>query len=82
MRKEEFEEVLIRQYTDTINEFIYESESVYRSQVDYQKLDFRVKSLLKCARIDGLKEELVWKILERKIPGYIQHINSNSKMAA
>ena len=82
MTREDFETTLLRHYTDTINELIVESESVYRSHIDYDQLDFRIQSIFKAARVDGLKEELIWNILERKVPGYIAHLNSNSKIAA
>lgn len=84
MTKEDFETTLVKQYTDSIDELIVESESVYRSQIDYDQLDFRVRTILKAARVDGLDEALVWGILERKVPGYITHLKTShySKIAA
>lgn len=81
MTKDDFESTLIKQYTESIDELIVESESVYRSQIDYFQLDFRIRTILKAAKVDGLKEELIWNIIERKVPGYIQHLNG-AKIAA
>jgi hypothetical protein len=82
MTREDFENTLIKQYSETIDELIVESESVYRSQIDYDQLDFRVRSILKAARVDGLKEEIIWNILERKVPGYSHHLGQQIKQAA
>lgn len=72
MTKEDFKQTLIRQYTDVIEEMIVESESNYRSHIDYKELDIRVRTLLKAAQIDGLEESIVYSILERKVPDYFK----------
>jgi hypothetical protein len=79
MTREDFEFTLVKQYSDSIDELIVESESVYRSQIDYDLLDTGVKSILKAAKVDGLKEEIIWNILERKVPGYLLHVNGSKR---
>lgn len=70
MNKDDFKQTLIQQYSEVIEEMIVESESVYRSQLDLNELDFRVRSLIRAARVDGLEEGVIWDIIERKVPEY------------
>lgn len=70
MNKDDFKQTLIQQYSEVIEEMIVESESVYRSQLDLNELDFRVRSLIQAARVDGLEEGVIWDIIERKVPEY------------
>lgn len=73
MNKEDFKQTLIRQYSEVIEEIIVESESVYRSQLDYHELDDRVRHLIQAAKVDGLEETVIWAILERRVPGYYDY---------
>jgi hypothetical protein len=70
MTKDDFKQTLIRQYSEVIEEMIVESETVYRSHINYDELDSKVRTLLKAARVDGLEESIIYSILERKVPGY------------
>jgi len=70
MAREDFESTLIKQYTDCIEDLIVSSESIYRTQIDYEKLDFKVKAMIKAATVDGLSEQSIWDIIERKLPDY------------
>ena len=70
MSKDDFQQTLILQYSEVIEEMIIESESVYRSQLDLNELDFRVKGLIQSARVDGLDEGVLWGIIERRVPEY------------
>lgn len=81
MTREDFKQTLIKQYSAVIEEIIIESESVYRSHIDYSELDFRVRSLIKAAKVDGLDERIIWDILEHRLPGYIDYL-SGDKIAA
>jgi len=81
MTKEDFKQTLIRQYTDVIEEMIVESESNYRSHIDYNELDIRVRTLLKAAKIDGLEESIVYSILERRVPDYFKKSSLTLKVA-
>jgi hypothetical protein len=78
MNKDDFKQTLILQYSEVIEEIIVESESVYRSQIDFLELDYRVQGLIQAARVDGLEESIIWDILERKVPDYIKHVMSSS----
>lgn len=68
--KDDFKQTLIKQYSEVIEEIIVESESVYRSQLDFNELDFRVRGLIQAARVDGIEEGIIWGILERRVPDY------------
>jgi hypothetical protein len=81
MNKDDFKQTLIKQYSESIEEIIVESESVYRSHIDYNELDFRVRSLIKAARVDGLEETVIWDLLEHRVPDYINYL-SGMKIAA
>lgn len=70
MSKDDFKLTLIKQYSEVIEEMIVESESVYRTHLDFNELDFRVRSLIKAARVDGLEETIIWDILSRRVPEY------------
>nr|BDT28391.1 hypothetical protein BHI3_18570 [Bacteriovorax sp. HI3] len=78
MNKEDFKQTLIKQYSEVIEEIIVESESVYRSQLDFNELDYRVRSLIQAARVDGLEEGIIWDILERRVPDYYNFAMSAS----
>ena len=77
MSKDDFKQTLIKQYSEVIEEMIVESESVYRSQLDFNELDFRVKNLIQAARVDGLEEAVIWDILSRRVPEYYQFVMNN-----
>ena len=78
MNKDDFQQTLIKQYSEVIEEMIVESESVYRSQLDLNELDFRVRSLIQAARVDGLEEGIIWDIIQRKVPEYYHFAMSAS----
>lgn len=67
---DDFKQTLIKQYSEVIEEMIVESETVYRSHLDYDELNFRVLNLIQAARVDGLEEHVIWGILERRVPDY------------
>jgi len=81
MNKEDFKQTLFLQYSEVIEEMIIESESVYRSQIDYDVLDSRVRSLIQAAKVDGIDENVIWDILEHRVPGYIDFL-TGAKIAA
>ncbi len=74
MSREDFENVLISQYTEVIEELVVESESVYRSQLNYDELSSKVSNLIKAAKVDGLHEDVIWRILERRVPEFVQSV--------
>lgn len=81
MNKDDFKQTLIKQYSEVIEEIIVESESVYRSHIDFDILDDRVRSLISAAKVDGLEEDIIWDLLEHRVPEYINYL-SGMKIAA
>ncbi|MBY0413405.1 MAG: hypothetical protein K2Q18_04540 [Bdellovibrionales bacterium] len=82
MNKDDFKQTLIKQYSEVIEEMIVESETVYRSHLDFDQLDFRIRSLIQAARVDGLEEKIIWDILQRKVPDYYHFAINTYKIAA
>ena len=75
MNKEDFKHTLFQQYSEVIEELIVESESVYRSHIDFEQLDMRIRTLITAAKVDGLDETIIWDILALKVPDYINYLN-------
>ena len=83
MNKEDFKQTLIKQYSEVIEEMIVQSETVYRSHLDFNELDFRIRGLIQAARVDGLEETIIWDIVQRRVPDYYHFaMNSSYKIAA
>ena len=79
--RDDFKQTLIKQYAEFIEEIIVQSETVYRSQLDFDQLDKRVKGLMQSARVDGIEEGVIWGMLERRVPDYFEFV-MNSTYAA
>lgn len=62
-------------YLAQIDEIINECEHVYRSTIDYNLLNTKIDQLLVQAKVDGLEEKVIWEILHRRIPSYVNYIN-------
>lgn len=75
MDKDSFLQTLISQYTEEIEEVLLESEHVYRSTIDYELLDMKVSQLIVCAKVDGLEEKIIWELLQKRIPSYVNYVN-------
>lgn len=79
MMREDFQNVLINQYAEVVEELVVESETVYRSKLDHDQLNQRVQNLIKAARVDGLDESVIWNLLERRVPAFVEAIRSPNK---
>lgn len=69
---------LIARYQEEIEEVLLECEHIYRSTIDYELLDQKVRQLLKCAVVDGLEEKIIWDLLQARIPSYVNYVNFKS----
>ena len=81
MTTDDFKQTLINQYSAVIEGLIVESETVYRSHIDYAELDFKIRTLIKAAKVDGLEETVIWEILQHRLPSYMDYL-SGGKIAA
>ncbi len=79
MMRDDFENVLINQYTEVVEELVVESESVYRSHLNYDELEKRIEYLIKAAKVDGLDESVIWNLLERRVPGFVEAFRTPKK---
>lgn len=75
---------LIASYKDQIEELICDCEHAYRLTIDYELLDTKIIELFNSAKNDGLSETILWEIIQKRIPAYINYKNykSASKRAA
>jgi hypothetical protein len=70
--KEEFKEIVVRQYFDVISNLIIECESLSQLNSSYCDLDRRVRMLISAAKRDGLEESIIWEIVTLKLPDYYE----------
>lgn len=70
--RDEFKEIVTRQYFDVIQNLIVECESLHRSNRPYCELDNRIRNLVNAAIKDGLDENTVWGIVMTKLPDYYE----------
>ncbi len=64
-----FQEGLIGQYRDLIQEAILECETDHRTQLNLGKLNAKLNIILKAASYDGLPEDVVNHLIDEAIPG-------------
>lgn len=76
--REQFIDSLLAQYKEEIEEVLVESEHVYRLTIDYDLLHTKVEQILISAKENGLEEKVVWKLLQARIPSYVNFINYKS----
>ena len=75
MDRDSFISTLVAQYKEEIEEILVECEHVYRSTIDYEMLDTKVTEMLKASRVDGLEDKVIWDMLQRRIPSYVNYVN-------
>lgn len=65
---ETFQEALVCQYRDLINEAILESETDHKTRMDLGKLNSKLQVIFKAAQYDGLNEEIISQLIDEAIP--------------
>lgn len=65
---ENFQEALVGQYRELIQEAILESETEHKTSMDIGKLNAKLKVICKAAHYDGLSEETVSQLIEDAFP--------------
>ncbi|MGE3611212.1 MAG: hypothetical protein AB7I27_16590 [Bacteriovoracaceae bacterium] len=68
IRKVEFQEALVCQYRDLIQEAILESETDHKTTLNIGKLNSKLKVICKAAHYDGLHEEIINRLIDEAIP--------------
>lgn len=67
--KENFQEALVGQYRELIQEAILESETDHKTQLNIGKLNSKLQVILKAAHYDGLPEDIVQQLIDEAVPG-------------
>ena len=65
---ETFQEALVCQYRDLIQEAILESETDHRTRLNLGKLNSKLQVICKAAQYDGLDENTINQLIDEAIP--------------
>jgi len=65
---ENFQEALVCQYRDLIQEAILESETDHKTRMDLGKLNSKLQVIFKAAQYDGLNEQIISQLIDEAIP--------------
>lgn len=65
---ENFQEALVGQYRELIQEAIFECETDHKTSMDIGKLNAKLKVIYKAAQYDGLTEESISQLIDEAIP--------------
>ncbi len=68
--EEQFQDVLVSQYRDLIQEAILESETDHKTSMNIGKLNSKLKVIYKAAEYDGLPERIVDQLINEMMPVY------------
>ena len=69
---EHFQQSLIRQYQDLIQEAIIESESDHRTRLNIGKLNSKLQVILKAASYDGVPESIINHLIDEAMPEHLE----------
>ena len=65
---ENFQEALVSQYRELIQEAVLESETDHKTSMDIGKLNAKLKVICKAAQYDGLNEDTISQLIDETIP--------------
>jgi hypothetical protein len=65
---ETFQEALVGQYRDLIQEAILESETHHKTRLDIGRLNAKLRVICKAAQYDGLDEDTLNALIDQIIP--------------
>jgi hypothetical protein len=65
---QKFQESLINQYRELINQAIQESETDHKTRLNIGKLNSKLNLIVKAATYDGLPEDIVNSLIDQAIP--------------
>ena len=65
---ENFQEALVGQYRELIQEAIFECETDHKTSMDLGKLNSKLKVICKAAQYDGLPEDAISQLIDEAIP--------------
>jgi hypothetical protein len=67
-KSEHFQETLLAQYRELIQEAILESETEHKTRMDLGKLNSKLQVICKAAQYDGLNETIINEMIDQAIP--------------
>jgi len=65
---EKFQEGLIAQYREMIQEAILESETDHKTRMDIGKLNSKLRIIMKAAQYEGLSEDTINELIDQSMP--------------
>jgi hypothetical protein len=65
---ENFQDALVGQYRDLIQEAIFESETDHKTRLNLGKLNSKLKVIYKAAQYDGLDDETINQLIDEAVP--------------
>lgn len=65
---ENFQDALVGQYRDLIQEAIFESETDHKTRLNLGKLNSKLKVICKAAQYDGLDEDTINQLIDEAVP--------------
>lgn len=65
---QQFQESLVNQYRELIQQAIQESETEHRTQLNIGMLNAKLKIIVKAASYDGLPGDLVDQLIDQALP--------------
>lgn len=65
---ENFQDALICQYRDLIHEAILESETDHKTKLDINKLNAKLRVIMRAAQYDGIPEDVISNLIDEAIP--------------
>lgn len=65
---ENFQDALVGQYRDLIQEAIFESETDHKTRLNLGKLNSKLKVICKAAQYDGLDDDTINQLIEEAVP--------------
>jgi hypothetical protein len=68
LNKENFQQALISQYRDLIQEAILESETDHKTRMDIGKLNAKLQIIMKAACYDGLSSDIISELIDEVLP--------------
>ena len=74
MNREDFLDTVTRQYSEEIHAVYVECESDSGRNVDYEKLNIRLRKLMTNAKVDGLSPKEYIELVKHTIPQACDHI--------
>ncbi len=75
-------EMLTHQYLEEIQEVILECEHHYKSEMDFEALNLKMKEVYRSALTDGLPERIFFELIQHCLPHFYKKLDFFALKAA